>query len=143
MKLANMLFALAAALMAAFPPWTTEIRWRDEAGGSLGKWRPDSVSFDGYHLWGYAADPSADSRSGARVVDLTGPMPQSLEPYIPPKQPKVAIRSEVATSVNYMILMTQLVLLFGLRQLVAARVRRAQRGRSSGMGSRRERSDLS
>ena len=142
MKLADVLFVLAAGLMVAFPPWTAETRWRDEAGGSLGKWKSDTVSFEGYHFWGYEGKPSGSRLSRADDVDLAGPMPESLDPYIPPRQPKAAIRCEAETTANPMILTAQLVLLFGLRQFVAACVRRAQRSHAPNIYSHTGRSDL-
>ena len=111
----NVIFAITAAVMVLFPPWTTETRWRDETGQSLGKWQPDTVHFDGYHLWGYRGD--ASSHSQPDTIEIKGTVPPSLDPYIPSKQPRVAVRSGTTTSVNYMILLTQFVLLFGLRRL--------------------------
>jgi len=125
---ADAIFAIAAVVMALFPPWTTETRWRDETGQSLGKWKPDTIHFDGYHFWGYQGEASPDSQPG--TIEITGDMPQNLDPYIPGKQPRLAVRSGTTTSVNYMILMTQFVLLFGLRRLmtvIAERVLRSQR----------------
>ena len=124
---ADVVFATAAVVMLLFPPWTTETRWRDETGHGLGKWKPDTVHFEGYHLWGYQGEARPDSQPD--IVKINGAMPQNLDPYIPAKQPRVAVRSGTTTSVNYMILMTQLVLLFGLRRLATALAERVSRFR--------------